>query len=143
MLWGLCTYISPYNLRWVWQAIGRELDFGKKKEKERQELTNNSVAVISATRLVFVMHLDLTNIDIMWNFIDTEVWSTLEIFIAMICGTCPFTIHVLIPHILFIAHSWFLNQDPGFSSYMLIPLSMPPVPPPSPSSNLPQNNVIP
>lgn len=33
------------------------------------------------------MSLNLHDVNITWNFIDTEVWSTLELDIAMICGS--------------------------------------------------------
>lgn len=33
------------------------------------------------------MRLDLDDADVMWNFVNTDIWSTLEIYIAMVGGT--------------------------------------------------------
>lgn len=47
------------------------------------------VAGVSITRFTRILKLDLTSIDITWNFVDGEVWSVLEGNIAIICACLP------------------------------------------------------
>ncbi|RDW60639.1 hypothetical protein BP6252_12022 [Coleophoma cylindrospora] len=47
------------------------------------------IVVISATRLAYVLHLDLVSVDITWHFNNTEIWTTLEAYIAIICACLP------------------------------------------------------
>ncbi|RDW91625.1 hypothetical protein BP5796_02790 [Coleophoma crateriformis] len=47
------------------------------------------IVVISATRLAYVLHLDLVSVDITWHFNNTEIWTTLEAYVAIICACLP------------------------------------------------------
>ena len=46
----------------------------------------SSVVIISITRLVYLVRLDLTSQDVTWNFVNVEIWTLLEMGFAIVSG---------------------------------------------------------
>ncbi|CAJ2502527.1 Uu.00g099210.m01.CDS01 [Anthostomella pinea] len=47
------------------------------------------VTIISIVRFTFVLRVDLTSPDITWNFVDTQMWTSLEGNVATVCACLP------------------------------------------------------
>ncbi|CAH0003447.1 unnamed protein product [Clonostachys byssicola] len=48
------------------------------------------VTVVSLVRLIQVINLDLTNVDITWNFASVGTWTIVEGNVAILCACLPF-----------------------------------------------------
>jgi hypothetical protein len=44
---------------------------------------------VSITRLVVLVSLDITNQDVTWVFIDPQIWTCVELNIAVVCACLP------------------------------------------------------
>lgn len=49
----------------------------------------NSVTAVSITRLIFLVSLDVTEPNVTWVFIDPQIWTCVELNIAVVCGCLP------------------------------------------------------
>ena len=45
-----------------------------------------SVLCVSITRFTFILKLDIRSQDVTWNFVDTQIWTTVESHIGIACG---------------------------------------------------------
>ena len=52
-------------------------------------LLGGFVCIISIVRLVQLVKLDLQDLDVLWNFTDTSIWTQVELFTAVISACLP------------------------------------------------------
>jgi len=53
------------------------------------QLTNHSVTAVSITRLVYLVTLDINDPDVTWVFRMPQIWTCVELNVAVICGCLP------------------------------------------------------
>lgn len=54
--------------------------------RDAQAHLSFSVVAVSITRLIYLVHLDETSPDVNWNFAGTQIWTCVEMNIAIVSG---------------------------------------------------------
>lgn len=55
----------------------------------KTQLNNISVTVVSITRLVYLVTLDINDPDVTWVFRMPQIWTCVELNVAVLCGCLP------------------------------------------------------
>ncbi|PVH94791.1 hypothetical protein DM02DRAFT_538717 [Periconia macrospinosa] len=65
------------------------LEFRQKVSLSGIFLLGIFVTAVSITRLVFLVSLNIADPDVTWVFIDPQIWTCVELNIAVVCGCLP------------------------------------------------------
>jgi hypothetical protein len=53
------------------------------------ELIENSITAVSITRLIYLVTLDINDPDVTWVFSMAQIWTCVELNVAVLCGCLP------------------------------------------------------